>query len=69
MFSPREVELVAREFERLGVPPHDHGRMWTFECAAGLSGREILRRLRDLPDGAGVDAAMTALDAPPSIGP
>jgi hypothetical protein len=60
MLSPRDLEQLVAEFERLGVPSHEGGRLWTFD-SAGISGREMLRRLRRLPDGAGHAAAMAAL--------
>jgi len=59
MFSPDELVAITREFERLGVPSHD-GRLWTFDSAQ-LSGRETLRRLRGLPDRAGIEAVNRAL--------
>jgi hypothetical protein len=60
MFSPNELIEIAREFERLGVPSHDGGRLHTFDSAE-LSGRETLRRLRALPDGAGIEAVNRVL--------
>jgi len=59
-FSPDELIAIAREFERLGVPSHDGGRLYTFDSVA-LSGRETLRRLRALPDRAGIEAVDRAL--------
>ena len=59
-FSPDELIAIAREFERLGVPSRDGGRLYTFDSVA-LSGRETLRRLRALPDRAGIEAVDRAL--------
>jgi hypothetical protein len=60
MDSPDELIAIKRELDRLGVPSHEGGRLWTFDSAA-LPGREILRRLRALPNGAGADAVNQAL--------
>jgi len=60
MFSPHDLVAITRELERLGVPSHDGGRLWTFDSAQ-LSGRETLRRLRGLPDRAGIEAVNRAL--------
>jgi hypothetical protein len=60
MFTPDEFMAIARELERLGVPSHDGGRLYTFDSAA-LSGGETLRRLRALPDHAGIEAVNRAL--------
>ena len=59
-FSPDELMAIAREFARLGVPSHDGGRLYTFDSGV-VSGRETLRRLRALPDRAGIEAVNRAL--------
>jgi hypothetical protein len=62
VLTPRQVEQIISQFERLGVPSHDGGRLWTFG-SSGISGAEMLRRLRRLPDGAGIAAVNAALCA------
>jgi hypothetical protein len=52
MLSPDTLLAMIAEFERLGVPSHDGGRLWTFDSAE-LPDAELLARLRRLPDGAG----------------
>ena len=60
MDDPDEWIAITTELERLGVPSHDGGRLWTFDSRA-LTAQEILRRLRALPDRVGIDAVNRAL--------
>ena len=60
MDSPNELIAITTELERLGVPSHEGGRLWTFDSRA-LTAKEILRRLRALPDRAGIEAVNRAL--------
>ena len=62
MLTPRQVEQILLEFERLGVPSQEGGRIYTFGSAA-ITGKEMLRRLRGLPDQAGMAAVNAALCA------
>jgi hypothetical protein len=60
MLSSEELKHLTAELERLGVPSHDGGRLWTLDSGV-LSGQAMLRRLRHLPDGAGYDLVMATL--------
>jgi hypothetical protein len=62
VLTPRQFEKLRIEFQRLGVPSHEGGRLWTFDTAE-LTGAQMLRRLRHLPDGAGITAVNAALCA------
>ena len=62
MLTPQYVEQLLHEFERVGVPSHERGRIYTFD-STDLTGTEMLRRLRRLPDRAGIAAVNAALCA------
>jgi hypothetical protein len=58
-----EAKDVIAELTRLGVRSNDEERVWSF-ARVDVPSRDLIRRLRVLPDGAGHEAAIKALSAP-----